>query len=79
MKFGQLIEYNARNIFLEKSYTKFGGETSPRLLSEKLKLSISLNQKSKVLYNFFLLYDRQVEGYQNIPKLKWRPLAFSSY
>ena len=29
MKFGQSIEYNRKN-FLEKSYTKFGGETSPR-------------------------------------------------
>ena len=27
MKFGQLIEYNMRNIFLEKSNTKCGGET----------------------------------------------------
>ena len=24
MKFGQLIEYNMRNIFLEKSYKKYG-------------------------------------------------------
>ena len=30
MKFGQLIYYNMRNIFLEKSYTKFGGKTIPR-------------------------------------------------
>ena len=30
MKFGQLKECNMRNIFLEKSYTKYGGETSPR-------------------------------------------------
>ena len=37
---GQLIEYNIRNIFLEKSYAKCGGETSPRPFSEKLKLSI---------------------------------------
>ena len=44
MRFGQLIEYNMRNIFLEKSYTKCGGETSPRPFSEKLKLSISLDQ-----------------------------------
>ena len=29
MKFGQLIEYNMRNIFLEKLYTKCGRETSP--------------------------------------------------
>ena len=27
MKFGQLIEYNMRNIFVEKSYIKWGGET----------------------------------------------------
>ena len=26
MKFGQLIEYNMRNIFLEKLYIKCGGE-----------------------------------------------------
>ena len=26
MKFGQLIENNMRNIFLENSYTKCGGE-----------------------------------------------------
>ena len=44
MKLGQLIESNMRNIFLEKSYTKYGGETSPRPFSEKLKLIISLNQ-----------------------------------
>ena len=30
MEFGQLIEYDMRNIFLNKSYTKCGGETIPR-------------------------------------------------
>ena len=30
MKVGQLIEYNMRNILLEKSYTKYGGGTIPR-------------------------------------------------
>ena len=44
MKFGQLIECNMRIIFLEKSYIKRGGETSPRPFSEKIKLSISLDQ-----------------------------------
>ena len=44
MKFGQLIEYNMRNIFLEKSYTKCGGETSSGPFSGKLKLNISLHQ-----------------------------------
>ena len=58
MKFGELIESNMRNIFFEKSCTKCGGETSPRSFSEKLKLSISLDQYSKVLYSFLLLYDK---------------------
>ena len=53
MKCGQLIEYNMRNIFLEKSYTKCGAETSPRPFSGKLKLSISLDQYSKVLSSLF--------------------------
>ena len=56
MEFGQLIEYNMRKIFLEKLYTKCGGETIPRNFSEKTKLSIFLDQLSKVLYSLFLLH-----------------------
>ena len=44
MKFGKLIEYNMRNIFVEKSYTRCAGKTIPRHLSKILKLSISLDQ-----------------------------------
>ena len=44
MKFGELIEYNMRNIFPEKSFTECGGETSPRPFSEKFKSSIYLDQ-----------------------------------
>ena len=44
MKFGQSIEHNMRNIIFEKSYTKCGGETSPRPLSGKLNLSIFPDQ-----------------------------------
>ena len=29
MKFGQLIEYDMRNLFLEKSYKKCGREAGP--------------------------------------------------
>ena len=35
MKFSQLIQYDMKNGFLEKSYTKCGGETSPRPFSKK--------------------------------------------
>ena len=75
MKFGQLIECNIRNIFLEKSYTKCCGETSPRPFSEKLKLRISLD-KSFIQFAFIVW---QLEGYRNISKLSCRPLAFTSY
>ena len=30
MKFGQLIEYSMRNIFLEKPFTKYGGKAISR-------------------------------------------------
>ena len=43
MKFGQLIEYDMINIFLEKSYKKCD-ETIPRPFSKISKLSISLDQ-----------------------------------
>ena len=56
MKFGQLIECNMRKIFLEKSYSRCGGETSPSPFSKKIKLSLSLDQQSKV----FIVW--QVEG-----------------
>ena len=44
MQFGRLIEYNMRNIFVEQSYTKWGGENSPKPFSGKLKMNISLDQ-----------------------------------
>ena len=44
MKLGQLIEYNMRNVFVEKLYTKCTGETISRRLSEKSKWSIYLDQ-----------------------------------
>ena len=44
IKFGQLIEYNMRNIFLEKLYTKCEGKTSPRSFPKKNRSSISLDQ-----------------------------------
>ena len=53
MKFGQLIEFNMRKIFIEKSYTKCGRKTIPRPFSKKSKLSIFLDEYSKVLYILF--------------------------
>ena len=55
MKLDQLIEYDIKNIFLEKSYTKYGTETIPRPFTKKSKLSIALDQHCKVLHSLFLL------------------------
>ena len=74
MKFGQLIGYNMRNIFLEKVYTECGREASLRPFSEKSKLSISLDQQSELSYSLLLLY-AQVKLYQNILKPSRWPLA----
>ena len=66
-----------RNIFLEKSYTKCVGETSPSPFSEKLKLSMSLVKQSKVLYSLFLLYAK-LRAIEIILKLSYGTLAFIS-
>ena len=57
-KIGQLLECNLTNIFLEKPYTKCGGETIPRPFLKKSKLSISLDQYCKALYILFLLFTK---------------------
>ena len=44
IKFGQSLEYNMINIFLETSYTKCGGETIPEPFLKISKLGISLDQ-----------------------------------
>ena len=75
---GQLIEYNMRNIFLENSCTKCGGEFIPRPLSEKSNLSISVDQYSKVLCSLFFSC-MPSWGYWNILKLTCEPLDFTSY
>ena len=51
-----LKEYNMRNIFLEESYLKCGGETSPKPFPKKSNLGISLGQYSKILHSLFILY-----------------------
>ena len=60
MKFGQLITNKLKKVFLEKSYTKCGGEASPRPFYNKSKLSMSIDQQSELLSGLFLLY-AQVE------------------
>ena len=66
MKFGQLIKFNMK---------KHCGETSPRLFSGKLKLSIS--RSTVWIFIQFVLLLLQVEDYHNVLKLSCWPLAFN--
>ena len=59
-----------RNIFLEKSHTKCGGETVLRPFAKNSKLSICLDQ--------FLFTVWQLEYYPSLLKLSCRPLAVTS-
>ena len=78
MTFGQVIEYDVKNIFLAKLFTKSGGETSPRPFHKKSKLNRFLDQQTKRLYSQFLVYVI-AENHQNILKLRYWPFAFNSY
>ena len=59
-----------KNILLEESYTKCGGESSNRTFSKNSKLSMSLDQQSEFSYSLISLY-AQVEDYQNLKKIVW--------
>ena len=53
-----------RNIFLEKSHTKCGGETSSRLFSEKLKLSILwINSLKFYTVCFYCIPSQELSNY----------------
>ena len=64
------------DISLEKPFLKCGRETIPRSIFKKSKLSIYLDQLSKVLYSLLLLHAklRAIKL-----KLSCRALAFTSY
>ena len=54
MKFGQLIENEMRNIFLEKSYAKCGGEASNRSF-KKIKLQYISGSTVSVVIKFVFI------------------------
>ena len=76
MKFGLLINYNMRNIFLWKSYTKCGAEISPEPFYEKWKLSRSRDQLAKISIYFYCI---PYWGLSKYIKVGYMPLAFTSY
>ena len=72
MKFGQLIDYNIKSTFLEKSYTECDRESNTRPFYKKSKLTTSLDQQSEMLQNLFLLKSKSRSK-------KSLPLAFTLY
>ena len=67
------------NIFLEKSGSKFGGETIHRPFSKKSKLSISLDQQFKVLVCFYSmpnLVSKYIETKCKYLKTKFQTTCF---
>ena len=62
MKFGQLIEYNMGNIFIEKSQTKFGGETIPDPFLKNQHLWIN-SLKLYTIYFYYMSKSRFVKIY----------------
>ena len=71
-----LIEYNMRNIFLEKSYKESDEETTPRPFPKKQNW-VYLWINSLKFYSLFIIY--QHEDYWNIMKLSCWPLVRNSY
>ena len=71
------MEYNMKNIFPQKSYAEYGR----RKTSGKTYLNKFEHISGSVVWSFmlFVLIVCHVEGYRNILKLSFRPLAFTSY
>ena len=60
-------------------YTFFVEDTIPRPFAKNSKLSKSLDQYSKVLCRFFHCMYVKLMTIENVLKLHYRPLAFTSY
>ena len=79
IKFGQLIAYNMRNIFLKKSYQKCAGDTIPRPFSKKSKLVkayLWINSLTFYTVCFYCMPSWELSIYTL--KQSYRPLAFTS-
>ena len=56
MEFGQLIKNNmSSKIFLEKSYTRFGGKASPSLFFKKIKIQLVSGSTISIVINFVFI------------------------
>ena len=70
MKFGQLIKYNMRKVFLEKSYSKRGRENIPRPFSKKSKLSIFLDDLIVLIKSFYYMTKKSRQKFKYLENIK---------
>ena len=77
IKFGQLIKYNIRNIFLENHTQNVAEKLFPDPFLKNEKRSCFWINRLKFYTVFFIVC--QVEGHRNILKESRRPLDFISY
>ena len=77
VEFGQLIQYNMKNIFVEKSYTKCGGESIPDSFVKNENWAYLWMNSLK--FKTFCFYCMPSGDYQNILILSCRPLAFTHW
>ena len=80
MKYGQLAEYNIRNIFIEKPYVECGGKACPRKACSFQNIKVEhISQWTVwifILFVYCMYYRKAIEIWL---KLRWKPLAFASY
>ena len=73
MKFGQLVEYDTTNIFLEKSYTEFSGETIPKpFLKNQIWPYLWINGLKIYTVCFYPMPSWGLSQYvETMPKITW--------
>ena len=63
MKFGQLIEYNMGNNFLEKSGTKCGGKAIPKPFSKIQNIYLCISRLIFIQFSFYFMLSRDLLKY----------------
>ena len=75
VKFSQLIEYNMRTTFLQKSNTDLVEKLVSDPFSKTSKLCVHISRSSFIRFVFIVF---QAEDYRNILKLSCRPLQITA-
>ena len=78
IKFGQLIEYNMKNLFFKKIIQKMWWRNYSHILFQKIRIEHPWINSLK-FYTVFFFIVWQIDGCRNILKVSCRSFAFTSY